>query len=380
MQSVTIEIEKYRTDVHSREWELPAWGHPIAQGVFPLLISYNDHLFPIGTAFSIGRGVPFIVSAAHNIYEAWKYEPRLAHRALPRELPESIDLKHAGLSISYHRVDDGGRIRFSVWPLETVAGAPPTDVVFGSLKFRTDCPMLVHPLSFDLPTIGEKVWSIGYSAFTFPKNGIPLAAVRRGSFDWQNEYSHKLMVVEGVVQRIFIQRFAAGFVEGPCLTIDAEIAHAQSGGPVLSPDGLVRGVSSAGATEFFNSPTSIASLLYPTLFSELRFGASIGPVRINASRTLVDLIGQGIIKTDGSEERVGIQQDAITGAPSVNPRAPKAMSDFIFDDFAGFQNTKAATPHAGTAFRLRRNAPLTPAMIEVTPRLAMTTTDSKCRT
>jgi hypothetical protein len=45
-------------------------------------------------------------------------------------------------------------------------------------------------LSFDLPPIGAKVWSIGYADFQFPENGIPLAEVRSGTFDWQRDYSH----------------------------------------------------------------------------------------------------------------------------------------------------------------------------------------------
>ena len=80
LQSVTIEIEKYRNDLSSRQWELPPWGHPISQGVFPLFITFEERLFPVATAFTIGRGVTFVVSAAHNIGEAWKYEGRLSHR------------------------------------------------------------------------------------------------------------------------------------------------------------------------------------------------------------------------------------------------------------------------------------------------------------
>src|ERR1051325_9644482 len=214
LQSVTIEVEKYRSDPSSRQWELPAWGHPFAQGILPLFITFEDHLFPVGTAFTIGRGVPFIVSAAHNIREAWKYEPRISHLLTARELPKSVDLKHAGISVLYQGANTNGGIDGTIWPLETVEGGPPTDVVFGFPKFQTNLPTLVNRLSFDLPPVGMKVWSIGYAGFEFPLHGIPLAAVRNGTFDWQHDYSHKLLVVEAIVERIFTQKFAAGFVEG----------------------------------------------------------------------------------------------------------------------------------------------------------------------
>lgn len=354
LQSVTIEIEKYRIDPFSRQWELPGWGHPISQGILPLFITSEDHLFPVGTAFTVGRSVPFVVSAAHNICEAWKDEPRLSHLLTARELPKSVELKLVGFSVLHHRPNENGGITLNVWPLETVESAQPTDVVFGSPQFQTSFPTLINPLSFDLPPIGEKVWSIGYTGFEYPDGGIPLAEVRAGTFNWQRNYSHKLVVVEGFVERIFTQKFATGFIEGPCFTFDAEISHGQSGGPVFSPDGFVRGINSAGATLYFNKPTSIASLLYPLLFIQLRFGATVGPLRLNTSRPLINLIASGTIPTDGSEQRVGIRQDEITGSFYANPVAKKTMSTHLHDDFSAFQNNKKATTETRPVFRLRK--------------------------
>jgi hypothetical protein len=352
-KSIRIEIEKYRNDPGLRRWELPAWGHPFGQGILPLLISFEDCLFPIGTAFTIGQGVTFLVSAAHNIREAWRYEERLSHLLTAREIPESVALKHAGFSVLHHRPNGNGGASFLIWPMETVEGAPPTDIVIGYPQFQTEAATLVNRLSFDLPPIGEKVWSVGYCKFKFPKGGIPLAAVRAGSFDWEHEYSHKLIVVEGYVERIFTQRFADGYVEGPCFTFDAEIAHAQSGGPVLSPEGIVRGINSAGASSFFGRPASIASLLYPLLFMNIRFGAQIGPVRINATHPLFNLITHGTIPTDGSEERAVIGHDVASNRFYVNPRIERSLSAFVHDDFAGFQGGKPATAETRQTYRLR---------------------------
>ncbi|WP_338693198.1 hypothetical protein V5279_43340 [Bradyrhizobium sp. 26S5] len=242
--------------------------------------------------------------------------------------------------------------------MENVQGAPPTDVVIGYPQFQTEAPSMVNRLSFDLPIIGEKVWSVGYCEFKYPEHGIPLAAVRSGAFDWEHDYSHKLVVVEGFVQRIFTQRFANGFVEGPCFTIDAEIAHAQSGGPVLTSDGVIRGINSAGATTFLNQPGSIISLFYPLLFMQLRFGAQMGIVRLNATRPLIDLIGQGTIPTDGSETRVAVGHDATTGRFYVNPRVEKSVATYVHDDFAGYQAGKLATQESRPFYRLRPTDPL----------------------
>lgn len=352
-QIISIPIEKYRTDPSSRRWELPAWDHPFGQGIFPLFISFEDHLFPVGSAFTIGRGVTFLVTAAHNIQEAWHYEERLSHLLTTRPTPEQVTLKQAGFSVLHYTMDDNGRMSFLIWPMENVQGAPPTDVVIGYPQFQTEVPSLVNRLSFDLPAIGEKVWCVGYCEFKYPEGGIPLAQVRAGTFDWENDYGHKLVVVEGFVQRIFTQRFANGFVEGPCFTIDAEIPHALSGGPVLSSDGVIRGINSAGATNFFNQPTSIVSLFYPLLFMQLKFGAQIGPVRMDALRPLIDLVGQDVIPTDGSELRASIGHDAATGRLYVNPRTEKAMGAYVHDDFAGFQAGKTATEESRPTYRLR---------------------------
>ena len=209
-----IPIAKYRKSPLDREWELPPWGHPLSRGVLPLFVTFEGRLFPVGTAFTIGRGVVFVVSAAHNVREAWKFEERLSHLLFKDELPSSIELQEVGLSILYQRPEENGDIEVTIWPLETGDGAPPTDIVFASPKHQTVFPTLVHRLSFDLPTVGERVWSIGYCDFKYPEDGIPLADIEKNTFDWQRDYGHKLLVVEGKVERIFTQQFARRFIEG----------------------------------------------------------------------------------------------------------------------------------------------------------------------
>lgn len=355
-QSVSIEILSYRENVWQRQWELPPWGHPLAQGVFPLFYLVDGLLFPVGTAFTIGRGTTFVVSAAHNINEALRREQRLRYHLDRAQMSGNFTLREVGLSVLHQRPGEAGRLDLTIWPLEFVNGAPPTDIVFGFPQFQTEFPTLSSQLSFDLPQVGERVWSIGYTDMA-PRTGIPMSAVLDGSFNWLRDYSHKFVVVEGTITHVFAQRFANGFVDGPCFTFDATIPHALSGGPIISAaTSIVRGMNSAGADLYLNEPATIGSLLTPLLMSTLSFGAQLAPgVRINATSHLIQLIGQGFVRTDGSEERVGISQDAQTGQYVVHPRGE--TSQVIYDDFAGLQNGRRATSisHEGV-YRFRRTS------------------------
>jgi hypothetical protein len=319
----------------------------------PLFITHQGFLYPIGTAFTIGRVPCLAVSAAHNIRETWRHEKRLSHLLTTDTLPPSVELKEAGVSLLYNRIEeDGSRGRLSIWPLETIEGAPPTDIVIGYPQFQTQFPTLVNRLSFDVPAIGSTVWSIGYTAMQ--PDRISLSDLRSGAFDLVRDYSHKLIVVEGTVRRFFTQRFAAGYVEGPCFAFDAEIDHGQSGGPVMTTDGVIVGVNTAAASRFFDTPMSLASPLYPMLFQNLRFGAKMGPVTMNASRRMFDLVGEGRIPTDGSETEIALTHDPETGRFGVSPRFPVAMVEFVHDDFRAFQEGKRATSQTKPVFRLRR--------------------------
>jgi hypothetical protein len=71
--SIALDIEGYRSDPMTRRWALPKWGHQIAHGVLPLFVTANEHLFPVGTAFSVGRRIQFVTTAAHNIFEVFKH-------------------------------------------------------------------------------------------------------------------------------------------------------------------------------------------------------------------------------------------------------------------------------------------------------------------
>jgi hypothetical protein len=352
--NVSIPIERYRKDPAQSAWELPPWGHPLSQGVMPLFISAAGRLIPVGTAFTTGSGVTFVISAEHNIREVFSHERRLGHLKTERTLPEAISLREVGLYVLYQRWHDESeaQIDYMLWPLENVDGAPPTDIVFGFPKFQTEWPTLNMRLGLELPQHGERVLSIGYTDFQVPAGGIDLDTVNSGEFNWRTDYAHKFVVVEGHVCNIFTQRFASSFVDGPCFSFDAEIFHGQSGGPIISAEtGIVRGVNSAGATSYFHSPTSLGSLLYPLVMTNLNTGVQLGPIRLNSRQPVLNWIAMGKITTDGGENRLAITE--AEGSVAVCASAPIASADFVYDDFAGFQEGRRATRPTGDVYRLR---------------------------
>jgi hypothetical protein len=351
---IQIDLESYRPK-GATSWDLPPWGHPLSQGIMPLCASVADYLIPIGTAFVVSRRIALVVSAEHSIREALKYHVHGEQLRRRPQLPENITLDDMGLSVLHHRVIPNGCVEITVWPLEFVNGGQPTDVVFGSLQFQTTLPWLTIPLSFDVPRIGSQVRSIGYCGFHYPEGGIPLTSVQDGTFDWHSQYSHRLHVVEGQVQRIFLQRFASAYIEGPCFTIDAEIEHGQSGGPVLNTDGYVCGVNSAVVNK-----SSIISLLYPLLTINVSSGVSIGPARINVAQPLLELVCRGVVATDGSEEHVSVTTDE-DDVLRIGPRIHNDDVIFTHDDINGYENGKQGTLETRPGLRIRKRNPGTDA-------------------
>lgn len=322
----------------------------------PLLIGSGDYLFPIGTAFTIGGADCFALSALHNVEVAFRYEQRLAHLLTAEHRPENVSLKDVAFYVLYPHCQEGAEFPSSLtlWPFETFNGAPPTDLIVGHPQFSSSLQTIKWKLSFRAPLHGQRMLSVGYHSFHYPEEGISLDAVRSGSFDWRHDYGHRLTVVEGFVDRLFTQRFASGFIDGPWFTLDAEIFHGQSGGPIMDEEGFVRGINSAGATQFFGgSPTTIASLLYPLLLTKVSSGISLAQnFRINAEQPLLLWIGNGRIQTDGSEQSVGFRPKDGWLAPGMS--VSNEMREFVHDDFSGYQQCRPAKPQNGEVYRFRK--------------------------
>lgn len=217
--------------------------------------------------------------------------------------------------------------------------------------------MLCLPLGFNPPRIGSTVFSIGYTDFA-PADGIPVSDVVNGMFDWARDYRHRLVVTEGKVERIFTQRSDGGYCRGPSFAFNNHIAHGQSGGPVVSQEGVVVGINTGDVTSRFGRPMSLASMLYPMLLTGIRFGTTLGganfKINLNANRHLVELVTDGVISSDGSEQHVGIHAAPDGEGWAVGPRIPIEDREFVHDDFHGFQDRRVATPLGGEVYRIRR--------------------------
>ena len=158
--------------------------------------------------------------------------------------------------------------------------------------------------------------------------------VRAGRIDLLRAFEHKFHAFEARVTRIFTKRFTEGFIEGPSFTIDTEINQGVCGGPVFSESGHVCGISSSQATHIFGEPASIVSLLHPLLVMNVGFGYRIGSMRVTSNRPLMELIRQGSVITDGSENLLSSRREG--EELCLWPGIDKDTADGIYDDLNGF--------------------------------------------
>lgn len=351
VRTIAFNLRDALSDPDQREWDLPAWGHDASLMVMPLFMTVEDRLIPIGSAFALGGGIGLVMSALHNIMHAIAQEPRFDQRRIAGTLSGSITLDTIGLSV-LHQVPHGPTEHaLSLLPLTTIEGAPPTDLVIGSVRMPERTPTLSLPLSFAIPARGDTVWSLGYHDFRYPAAGIPVEAAASGRFDWQRDYGHRFTVVEARIEAAFTGRFSSAFLDAPCFAFDESIAHGMSGGPVISEAGYLIGLNSAGAEGYFNRPMSIGSMLYPMLLHQIRFSGTMGPLTINGSRPLLALLQQGTLSSDGSEQLIGFSELDHAERPAIHAVAPLAH-DAIFDDFAGYQAGRRATSYDGPIHHL----------------------------
>jgi hypothetical protein len=358
MKHVALNLRDHQTDPGQRTWDLPPWGHLLSKCVLPLFIQAEGRYHPIGTAFWVGPKVQFIVTAMHTILEAFRFEPRLERLLTADELPLSATLNCTSLSVLHQDDVTDTKAQFSLVPVRTINGAPPGDVAFGHPEFINGRTVLSLPLSFDPPRIGETVWSVGYTDIR-PRDGIPMEAVTDGSFDWAREYHHRFVVTEGQVGRIFTQSFAGGSNRGPCFSFDNEIPHGTSGGPVISERGVIVGINSRDASIMFNRPSSLSSMLYPLLLTDVDFGATLGignfVANMKARRPLIDLVMNRVISSDRSEEHVAIHRSNDGEGFAVGPRIPAEDQAFVHEDFRAFQDRRPGLPISGEFYGFTRN-------------------------
>ena len=333
-------------------WELPPWGHGLARGVFPLLISVADELTPIGTAFCISR-TGIAASATHLVRELFRFEPRGEEILKAQELPSQYRLRHTGLGLLHTHWASDEIFQVNVWPVEGAYGAPPTDVLYLHPQFQREFSYLPLKLSFAVPPLGSRVFCVGYSDAVLPRGVLSRADLESGRIgDWFQHYRHKFLVTEARVMDVFTQGFARGFGGGACFAVDAELAAGQSGGPVFNDAGYVCGVISATVTSFLNRPASLISLFYPSLLTEITFGCQIGPMRFDATHCLIDLVDYGTVQTDSSEELATFVREHDRWSVGIMTR--RSDSHAMFDDFSSLQSGIQARGETRKVFCYRR--------------------------
>jgi len=217
----------------------------------------------------------------------------------------------------------------------TVTSPEPCDVACLTTMFQTAIPQLTLPISFALPPAGSKVRAFGYP------NG-----------DHDKLVPDSLQAVEGEVLAHFPPRFDAGFMRGPAFLVSGSVPHGMSGGPVVNESGAACGLVSAGAENLVGRPAFLVSPLYPALMIEVAVHARpASNLRINGSRTFMDLCAEGFISTDGTEDQVHFTP--ADGGLQIGPIMPVGSRPFVFDSFADFLENRPSTPITGPTFRIR---------------------------
>ena len=145
---------------------------------------------------------------------------------------------------------------------------------------------------------------MGYRSESVPRPASRWPRFRMAPSIGSENTEHELIVVEGSIEIIYAQRHR--LVRGASFAIGAETSAGQSGGPVFNDDGYVCGVHSGVVLEEAGQ-VGIASMIYPTLASTLRYDLRLGgDVSLAFGSPVIQLIKAGVIKTDGSEARLRI--------------------------------------------------------------------------
>ena len=351
------------TEVGERQWELPPWHTHWGRLVYPLFVSVERRLFPLGTAFGFSM-LSHVLTARHNVEEGLKSHHPNANQFARKGLEGARnkgDLQHTHFVVlSQGPNPKRGDVSLDLRSLSSIHATPPTDLLIGNM-LNSEASALVpsiHPvISFAPPRIGETVFCIGYPEMEVPEGGLCVDGLRDGRLNPYEAYKHRLLVVEGRVNNIFTQRFANGFLAGPCFTIDNEVPAGLSGGPILRTDGVICGVVSAAASMFFDSPTAIGSLFYPLFLLRLSFGMTMagGRFRFTATeRPVAELVATQAIRTDGAEEEQLHFTPEASGV-RVGAAFHKDDSAFIFEDFPAYQRGEPMQSLSGPLRGFRPN-------------------------
>jgi hypothetical protein len=346
--------------VGERLFELPPWHTYWGRFVYPLLVANQQRrLFPLGTAFAFSD-LNHVLTARHSFEEALrKHHPRGE-----QFVRKGLEAARSGETLEYMNLailSQGpnpklGDVTLDLRPFSSIHAAPPTDLIIGNILHDESSALIptIHPMiTFAPPRIGETVRCVGYSDMKVPEEGLSIDDLREHRVNPYEVYSHRLFVAVGRVTNIFIERLTKGFVEGPCFTIDVEVPHGLSGGPILRSDGAVCGAVYSGASLLFDSPTSVGALLYPIFHLRLSFGVSMANGRFQMTATerpVAELVATQAIRTDGAEEEQLHFAHEDSGI-RVGASFHKEDAPFIFEDFRAFQDSRPMPALKGHSLR-----------------------------
>lgn len=328
-------------------WELPPWHTYWGRFVYPLLVANQQRrLFPLGTGFAFSK-LGHVLTARHSLEEALRKHHPKGEQFVRKGLQAARNgdaLEQMSLAIlSQGPNPQRGDVTLDLRPFSSIHAAPPTDLIIGNITHDESSalvPSILPVITFAPPRIGETVRCIGYSDMKVPEEGLSIDDVRERRLNPYGAYSHRLFVAVGRVTNIFIERLAHGFVEGPCFTIDVEVPHGLSGGPILRSDGAVCGAVYSGASLLFDSPASVGALLYPIFLLQLSFGISManGAFQMTATnRPVAELVATQAIRTDGAEEEQ-LHFSHEEAGTRIGAAFHKDDAPFIFEDFRAFQD------------------------------------------
>lgn len=354
-ETVNLELSK-AVQVGEGLWELPPWHTYWGRFVYPLLVANDQRrLFPLGTAFSFSN-LGHVLTARHVVEEALKKHHPNGEQFVRKGLEaarngDTLEYTHFSI-LSQGPNPKRGDVSLDLRPFSSIHAALPTDLLIGNMLNDESSALVpaIHPLiSFAPPRIGETVRCIGYSEVKFPEGGLPIDDIKEGRLNPYEAYNHRLLVAEGRVTNIFTERLTHGFVEGPCFTIDVGVPQGMSGGPILRSDGAVCGVVYSGASLFFDSATSVGSLLYPIFLLRLSFGISMANGRFQmraTERSVAELVATQAIRTDGAEEeQLHFTQEDV--GVRIGAAFYKEDTASIFEDLRAYQEERPIPAQIG---------------------------------
>ena len=343
--AIVQELDAHRP-AGASTWEMPGWGSPLAAGIFPFAVRTNDRAIPLGTAFCISK-LGLVCSAYHVVHECLKFHPRGDQLRKERWLSDSADISPLSFDVLHRH-----GTRFTLWPLRTLQGGKPTDIIVAHPHIDGTLAYLALPLSFAVPRVGTRVTAVGYGGMETGSLGISTEKLAAGDTSELERAGLQLNVVEGRVSRIFTQRFAAGYIEGACFEMSGTVLPGMSGGPVFNEAGYVCGVVAAGAGIYSENGGSIVSLLYPLVQLDVTIEAVMGSVSVKSEQPMIELVTSGSIDTDGSEEELPITYTA--EGRNVGVRIAREDHPHVFDDLLGAQDGAPASRAVGPISHYRR--------------------------